>query len=274
MAIQSIQTTYRLRLVDAWRLEPGMRVLELGCGQGDMTTVLADEVGPTGHVLATDPAGGDYGAPVTLGEATAHVKAGPLGDRIDFKLNFDLDTAEFPTGKDAQFDAVVLAHCTWYFASSEAIAHALARVRPWIKEGGKLCLAEWDLEPTEPRAHLPHLLSVLVQGQLVAAGLEGSGNVRTPLSRAAMMALVAEAGWTGSGGRKLAPKIVDTAGMQDGEWELHSARHALAEARKQNLPRKVLDLAASQIDVMDSVKAAKVNLALPAYAVVGYVKGE
>lgn len=250
-----------------------MRILELGCGQGDMTTVLADAVGPTGHITATDPAGENYGAPVTLGEATAYVKAGPLGERIDFKLDFELDTASFPTGEDAQFDAVVLAHCTWYFESTAAIAHALERVRPWVKKGGKLCLAEWDLEPSEPRAHLPHLLSVLVQGQLVAAGLQGEGNVRTPLSRAAMLRLVSEAGWSGSesgGGRKASAKIVDTAGMQDGEWELHSARHALKQAREQGLPAAVLELAASQLDVMDAVKSSKVNVALPAYAICAF----
>jgi len=274
LAIQTVQTAYRLRLVDRWLLEPGMRILEIGCGQGDMTTVLADVVGPNGHVLATDPAGASYGAPITLGDATAHIKAGPLGERIDFKLGFDLASADFPVGDDAQFDAVVLAHCTWYFDSAAAVADTLARIRPWVKKGGKLCLAEWDLEPSEPRAHLPHLLSVLVQGQLMAAGLKGSGNVRTPLSRPALIRLVEQAGWAASvngyNGKKIAPKMVDTAGLQDGEWELHAARDALKQARAQDLPQAVLDLAASQIDVMESVKTSKLNLALPAFAISAY----
>jgi SAM-dependent methyltransferase len=267
LAIQTIQTGYRLRLIDRWLLEPGMRILELGCGQGDMTTVLADAVGPSGHVLATDPAGADYGAPVTLSDATQHVKAGPLGDRLEFKLNFDVNTAEFPAG---HFDAVVLAHCAWYFQNTDEVVRTLERVRPWVKHGGKLCLAEWDLEPTEPRAHLPHLLSVIVQGQLHAAGLKGSGNVRTPLSRNAMLHLIEQAGWQGSGGRKLAAKLVDTVGMQDGEWEIHGARHALSEAKTQGLPQAVIDLASSQLDVVESVKVNKVNLALPAYAISAY----
>jgi len=40
---------------------PGSKVLELGCGQGDCTTVLATTVGGEGSVVAVDPAELDYG---------------------------------------------------------------------------------------------------------------------------------------------------------------------------------------------------------------------
>ena len=37
-----------------WRLEPGMRVLEPGCGAGQLTLLLADVLGPHGAVVALD----------------------------------------------------------------------------------------------------------------------------------------------------------------------------------------------------------------------------
>jgi hypothetical protein len=56
------QLDHRLQLVDFWAITPGARVLEIGCGQGDCTIVLADAVGEGGHVDALDPGAPDYGS--------------------------------------------------------------------------------------------------------------------------------------------------------------------------------------------------------------------
>jgi ubiquinone/menaquinone biosynthesis C-methylase UbiE len=48
-------------LLQHWNIAPGSNVLELGCGQGDCTTVLAHAVGEHGSVVAVDPAELDYG---------------------------------------------------------------------------------------------------------------------------------------------------------------------------------------------------------------------
>ena len=52
---------HRINLIKFWGITPGSRVLEIGCGQGDCTTVLADAVGPDGLVDAVDPGAPDYG---------------------------------------------------------------------------------------------------------------------------------------------------------------------------------------------------------------------
>ena len=45
----------RLRaVVDALPLREGMRVIEIGCGPGAAARVVAERVGPAGHVLAVD----------------------------------------------------------------------------------------------------------------------------------------------------------------------------------------------------------------------------
>jgi predicted methyltransferase len=61
-SIQHSQTLHRLVLLQNWNIPTGAKVLELGCGQGDCTTVLAHAVGEQGRVVAVDPAGLDYGA--------------------------------------------------------------------------------------------------------------------------------------------------------------------------------------------------------------------
>jgi ubiquinone/menaquinone biosynthesis C-methylase UbiE len=61
-ASSAAQTAHRRTLVSFWDIKPGSRVLELGCGQGDCTVVLAEAVGEKGHVDAVDPGVADYGA--------------------------------------------------------------------------------------------------------------------------------------------------------------------------------------------------------------------
>ena len=48
------QLRHRMALADIWAPKPGDRILEVGCGQGDTTVVLAAAVGENGKVVATD----------------------------------------------------------------------------------------------------------------------------------------------------------------------------------------------------------------------------
>ena len=65
-SVQYSQTLHRLELLRRWNIPTGSKVLELGCGQGDCTTVLAHAVGEQGRVVAIDPAESDYGASLSL----------------------------------------------------------------------------------------------------------------------------------------------------------------------------------------------------------------
>jgi hypothetical protein len=62
--IQYSQTLHRVDLLEHWKIPTASKVLELGCGQGDCTTVLAHAVGEKGVVVAVDPAELNYGASV------------------------------------------------------------------------------------------------------------------------------------------------------------------------------------------------------------------
>ena len=57
------QIIHRQKILQQWGgIRRGSKVLELGCGQGDCTIVLAEAVGEEGHVVAVDPGDKDYGA--------------------------------------------------------------------------------------------------------------------------------------------------------------------------------------------------------------------
>lgn len=256
--VQLSQTRHRAALVAGWHIAPGSTVLELGCGQGDMTAVLAEAVGPEGRVVAVDVAAPSYGAPVTIGESAARLAAGPLGPRLDFRFGTDVldPSVDFPAGA---FDHAVLAHCSWYFASLGQLRDTLGRVRPWAR---RLWFTEWDLTPVSDD-QLAHLLAVLIQGQAEAAGSHGQGNVRTPFSRECLLRLLSEAGWTAEGSTP-----VDTRELQDGDWEIAACLDLVgSDERLAALPEPVRQLVLSQADVLRAVAKPRGNRALAAYCV-------
>ncbi|WP_395671891.1 methyltransferase domain-containing protein [Inquilinus sp.] len=237
-AIQLAQTRFRMRLVDHWRIAPGARVLEIGCGQGDTTLALAAAVGPDGHVTAIDTADGSYGAPDTLTDAAERIGRSSLGGRIAFRFGADILDPAIPLPHD-RYDCAVLAHCSWYFRSVEVLRRTLRRLGD---RTDRLCLSEWDLQPTRP-TQIPHLLAVILQGRMARLDPAFDGNVRTPLSQAALTAVLREAGWRVD---EVAP--VDSTRLQDGRWEVDNGLALLPQPLTafETAPLAGIDMAALQ----------------------------
>ena len=251
------QQRYREALAAGWGISAGARILEIACGQGDMSAVLARAVGDRGHVTSVDIASPDYGAPLTLGEATALLQAGPLGERLSFRLQTDLLDEAITFAPDA-FDAVVLAHGAWYFADLEQLRATLRRVRQWAP---RLHFAEWDLEP-QTFAQIPHLVAVLLQGLIEGYHPDSIANVRTPFSRQQFHAILAETGW------KVTDEFrADTSALQDGAWEVDLALHdVLPTLDGLPIPHGVRDQLRSQGDLLRSLTAVPQLGTLPSYA--------
>ena len=260
--VQESQTRFRSQIVNVWGIEPGTRVLEIGCGQGDLTAVLADAVGPTGRVLAVDPAPMSYGAPLTVGESTDYLRRGPFGDRLEFRFDW---VAESFDVVGEPFDYVVLGHCSWYFDSIDRLRWQLAAATGW---GSTLCFSEWDMRP-RTIAQVPHYLAVLALGQFEPweadrTGLPSTGNIRTPLSRPRATALIRDAGWT-----VVAEQTVDSSGLQDAGWEIGACEEAAEKLAGSGLP----SLMSSQFDVLTAMADSGEIASLDSYAVVANRSG-
>lgn len=208
--IQKIQTAHRLKLAQFWSIKKGMRVLEIGCGQGDTTAVLAHLVGEEGFVHGIDVAAADYGSPITLGEATRHLKASKLGAQIQINLATDVIAGEidFP---EQSFDIVVLSHCSWYFQSAEQLAAVLKKARKW---GKTLCFAEWDARVTNIEQY-PHFLAVLIQAQYEVFKETSISNIRTLFTAEDIKKIIQQTGW-----EIQKENIIFSPELQDGEWEV------------------------------------------------------
>lgn len=238
-AEQTRQIAYRLVLADFWGLSQGAQVLEVGCGQGDMTAVLADRVGHLGHVTAIDSGSPDEGAPITLGASMGHLANGPLGKNLSFEFAFqDMDKLAGP------YDAVVLAHCSWYFGSAPQLRSTLKQLRSLAP---RLFFAEWIPEaPGE--GQLGPLLAAQIQVAVSSFQEEPTSNIRTILTRDELGELLSSAGW------QIARQTeVPEPAVEDGAWEVANAL-ALEEADLSFLPEDLEQRVRRDLDQLKIIR--------------------
>ncbi|HUR77475.1 MAG TPA: methyltransferase domain-containing protein [Acidimicrobiales bacterium] len=113
-------------LFDAARLQPGERVLDIGCGCG-VTTMRAAELVGTGEVTGVD-----------LSELMLEVARQRAGStRIGY---VEADAQTHPFAPDA-YDVVISRFGTMFFDDPVA---AFANIRVALVPGGRLCLATWQ----------------------------------------------------------------------------------------------------------------------------------
>ncbi|WP_404407027.1 SAM-dependent methyltransferase [Jeotgalibacillus malaysiensis] len=213
--IQQTQLQHRYALAEAFGIKKGMKVLEIGCGQGDMTVVLADTVGESGHVTAIDIAPPDYGAPFTLGEAHERINQSKLGARSDFHLETDF----LEMNLDKQYDAVVLSHCSWYFHDPAQLLAYFKRIR---SISNMLCFAEWDMqfEKITQRGHFCAASILALYSQFTA----NDGNIQNLFGRSEIGKMIEDAGM------KVEQELgVDAHYLQDSQWEIDYAMEVTKE---------------------------------------------
>ena len=211
-----LQLRHRTALVSIWTPGKGDHVIEVGCGQGETTALLAAAVGASGRVLAVDKGSAEYGRPITLGQAHAYIISSTIGDRIEFLLSTDLldPQADF---LEHTFDLVVFSHSSWYMSSPQELHRLFARVRPWAK---RLGYAEWDARPRHLR-QLPHLFAALLQVHAHSIAPQTStANVRSLILPDQVRLLAENAGWT-----IMEERIIDTSTPlgYGKSWEIHKA---------------------------------------------------
>ncbi|WP_028560903.1 class I SAM-dependent methyltransferase [Paenibacillus pinihumi] len=209
-SIQRVQSAHRIKLAEFWGVAKGDRILEIGCGQGDTTAVLAYMAGEEGLVQGIDIASPDYGSPLTLGESAAILTQSRLGKqiRIDFEMDVLSPGVDFP---EQHFDKIVLSHCSWYLKSFEELSGILQKVKRW---GKTLCFAEWDAR-IQRIEQFPHFLAISIQAKYESYKVNSHSNLRSLFTPADIKALAEQAGWS-----VVHEASLNSSGLQDGGWEI------------------------------------------------------
>lgn len=129
MRLLTLGRLERLHADIAGRLDPGARVLDVGCGTGTLAAILARR---GAHVTGIDI------SPPMLRVAARRLQAEDLAGRVVLR---ELGVAELDAFPDAAFDAVV---STLAFSelSDDEIAYALAECRRILRPGGQLLVAD------------------------------------------------------------------------------------------------------------------------------------
>jgi SAM-dependent methyltransferase len=146
-------------LVDAG-IGPGMRVLDVGCGVGDVSLLVASLVRPEGAVLGVDS------NPLALGHARERVSAMGLTN-VDFVEGNIRDLAF-----DEPFDAAVGRLVLMYLADPAA---TLRRIAALLRPGGIIAFQELTLTEsglTYPEAPLLQRTGTLINETFRRAGME------------------------------------------------------------------------------------------------------
>jgi demethylmenaquinone methyltransferase/2-methoxy-6-polyprenyl-1,4-benzoquinol methylase len=107
--------------LELWRIEPGDRILEPGCGTGRLTRILSEAVGSGGHVLAMD----------ISAEMVERARARGLPHSVDVSLG---SVMQVPSD-DGSFDKVLCLNVFPHFSDRGAALHEFARV---LRDGGDL----------------------------------------------------------------------------------------------------------------------------------------
>lgn len=112
-------------------LRPGMRVLDVGCGGGDVTLLAADIVGEAGHVVGIDR------APAALKAAEARAASEGI-ENVSFREGDPLSLS-----LEAPFDAAIGRYVLMFQAEPAGLLRALL---PHMKPGGIVAFHEpdWD----------------------------------------------------------------------------------------------------------------------------------
>jgi SAM-dependent methyltransferase len=146
-SLDSIADSYGVPVMEALGLEPGQRVVDIGCGPGSTSIQLARRIGNQGEVVGVDISSGMV--------AAAGRRASAAGlTNVRFLV---ADAQTDPLGQD--FDAAFSRFGVMFFGDPVA---AFANIGRSMKPGGCLACAVWGPLADNPWMFVPTLAAVQV----------------------------------------------------------------------------------------------------------------
>ena len=175
-------------------LVPGMHVLDIGCGVGDVTLLAAELVGPSGTVLGVDR------SPESVAVATRRVAAAGCAEWIRFEVD-ELDDFINADRGTAPFDAVIGRFVLMYQPDPVDILRRLAGM---VRVDGVVALLEmvFPMSRSVPEAPLFALSAHRIMTTMALAGAEIDMGSRLPnifVDAGLPMPTAVLGGYTGSG---------------------------------------------------------------------------
>jgi SAM-dependent methyltransferase len=128
--VAAVAGNYKRQLLDLLELEPGLSVLDLGCGPGEDIGAMADAVTTSGRVVGVDI------EPKMVEAATTRFRGRP-------NVGIHLGDGHALSFADATFDRARMDRALQHVADPAAVLAELHRV---LAPGGLVCLGEpdWD----------------------------------------------------------------------------------------------------------------------------------
>lgn len=138
-------------VLDQAALQPGMRVLDIGCGTGASALRAARQVGPEGRVLGVD----------ISEQFLKRARDRAARDQLE-GLAFQYADAQVSDLGAGRFDALISRFGVMFFSDPVAAFANMARA---LKPGGQMTFAAWGGLSENPWFKTPHVMAVKRLGQ-------------------------------------------------------------------------------------------------------------
>lgn len=147
------ESKLRQATLDLARIQPGERILEVGCGTGTLSLAAKARAGAAGEVSGIDVASDML--------ETARQKANRGGQKVNFQSG-RIEQIPFP---DGQFDLVLSSLMLHHVIGDEAKQQGMREIFRVLKPGGRLLIVD-AAQPKNP--HLHGLANLVVGPDMLA----------------------------------------------------------------------------------------------------------
>lgn len=123
--VPALYEEWPLRVIEAAQIQSGQRVVDVGCGTGVLTQMVAEQIGPEGVVVGVD-----------INEGMLDL-AGKKAPEIEWR---QAPAEALPLDGDS-FDSVVSQFALMFFENQQGALEEMMRV---LRPGGSLAVVVWD----------------------------------------------------------------------------------------------------------------------------------